>query len=176
MSTNQSVVHTRRRAAHSGRRPLCSSRSAATAWASTWSTSRSRRTRAVGAREGRRSRCLTRSPRLGRRAPIRRRSRCLSLGVCRTALSSSAARIWSVLSGSPRAGSSPANFTSRWTPSSAARVRNRSAASPSRSPRSPAGGCGHGVAVGRVAVPGLERDHLAHLLPNEVAGEGDALV
>ena len=50
-------------------------------------------------------------------------------------MSSSAARIWPVLSGSPRAGSSPENFTSSRTPSSAARVRNRSATSAARTER-----------------------------------------
>src|SRR4029453_17431383 len=33
-------------------------------------------------------------------------------------------------------------------------------------------GVGHGVAVGRVAIPGLERDHLTHLLADKRAGEG----
>src|SRR5215203_6499411 len=37
-------------------------------------------------------------------------------------------------------------------------------------------GVGHDVAVGRVAVPGLQRDHLAHLLADEVVGEDDALI
>ena len=37
-------------------------------------------------------------------------------------------------------------------------------------------GVGHGVAVGRVAIPGLQREHLAHLLADKLAGEGDALV
>src|SRR5215210_1218761 len=35
---------------------------------------------------------------------------------------------------------------------------------------------GRGVAVGRVAIPGLERNHLTHLLADKLAGEGDALV
>src|SRR5215203_1877292 len=37
-------------------------------------------------------------------------------------------------------------------------------------------GVGHGVAMGRVAVPGLQRKYLAHLLADKPAGEGDSLV
>ena len=37
-------------------------------------------------------------------------------------------------------------------------------------------GVGHRVAAGRVAVPGLEREHLAHLPADKVAGKGDPLV